>query len=149
MVTPQPVPATVPSYQPVIPMPHTSAMGPVYVVNCGECVRELEARGRARARGDEAAVRRIDEYLDAHRAECRMQGGAPAWVPGLGEFAVDLSHGDAVAGQVVGRDGQEAILRVPGEDEPRHTSTFRQASVLEELSVKNAVVNRRRGGLPW
>ncbi|RLV09994.1 hypothetical protein CTZ27_01725 [Streptomyces griseocarneus] len=145
MLTPRPVAPAVP----VLSLPLSSAIGSIHHVDCNECADLLEARGRCRARGDETEVRRIDTDLDAHCAERHVQGRSPAWAPGLDEFAVDLSNDASVAGQVVGWDGAEVILRVPGEDQLRHTSTFRQANVLEELSVKNSLLNRRGGGLPW
>ncbi|RLU86306.1 hypothetical protein CTZ27_25370 [Streptomyces griseocarneus] len=54
---------------PVIPMPHSSAIGSVHYVGCDECVALRQARGRHRARGDEAGVRRIDVGLTAHCTE--------------------------------------------------------------------------------
>ncbi|MCC3768769.1 hypothetical protein, partial [Streptomyces sp. UNOC14_S4] len=68
----------------------------------------------------------------------------PKWIPALGEFAVDTSTCTPVTGEVRGWDGEEVILRVPGEEKPRRTKHFRRAKVSEELSAKNALANRRR-----
>ncbi|MCC3769912.1 hypothetical protein [Streptomyces sp. UNOC14_S4] len=124
---------------PVISLPLSSAIGSIHYVDCGECVSLLEARGRCRARDDEAGMRRIDADLTAHCAKRHAHERTPEWQPQHGDFAVDTSAGEPVAGQVVGWDGTEAILCTPGEKTPRHTAAFRRATVAEELSVKTAL----------
>ncbi|RLV10375.1 hypothetical protein CTZ27_03975 [Streptomyces griseocarneus] len=128
----------------MISLPHSSAIGSIHYVDCDACVSLLEARGRYHARGDEEGTQRIDVDLAAHCVERHAQGETPKRAPRLDDFAADTSTGKPVAGQVIGWDGAEVILRVPGEDEPRHSSTFRQATVAEEVSVKNALLNHRR-----
>ncbi|RLV08990.1 hypothetical protein CTZ27_09740 [Streptomyces griseocarneus] len=138
MVTPRPL---VPS-PPVVSLPLSSAIGSIHYVDCPACVSLLQERDGYRKRGDE-----IDAALTDHCAKRHMQGEAPAWVPGLGDFAVDTSVGDGHAGEVIGWDGEEVILRLPDDEEPRRTTGFRPATQSEALSAKLAFRNRQ--GKMW